>query len=118
MTSQILVLRQRWQDSVNSHDINRVLECYNPEAIFKGTVNADFTTSRDHIRVYFENIFKRNVSVRFIGAPKLKQFGDVYIDYGDYEFCIDRKVLRAKYTFSYTGSETPRIICHTSYKTT
>lgn len=116
MSSQSLLLRQRWQDGVNAHDINKVLECYTSDAIFKGTVNTHFTEEKDHIRRYFDNIFKRNVSVRFIGTPRIKQFASICIDYGDYEFCIDGNTLRAKYTFVYNIASHPQIISHLSYK--
>ncbi len=116
MLVEVLKLRQKWQDSVNAHSIGDVMECYDREAVFKGTVNGQFSPNNEGIRDYFEVIFKKHVSVRFIGMPKIRQFGDTYIDYGDYEFCVDRKVLRAKYAFTYLDGDTPKIISHLSYK--
>lgn len=116
MTTSILMCRRRWENSVNGHNLSEVLRCYDTNAIFKGTMNTQFTAKRDDIRAYFENIFAKNVSVRFIGTPKIQRFGEVFIDFGDYEFCIDGKPLKAKYSFVYTNPERPRIVSHISYK--
>ncbi len=116
MSENILRLRQKWQDAVNTHSTSEVMECYHDNAVFKGTVNGQFSSDNQDIRNYFEAIFKKHVSVRFIGMPKIRQFGDTYIDYGDYEFCVDHQALRAKYAFTYLDGETPKIISHLSYK--
>ena len=116
MTSRILMIRKKWEDSVNFHDLNGVMRCYDTKAIFKGTMNTQFTVKHDDIRAYFENIFAKNVSVKFIGTPKIQRFGQVFIDYGDYEFCVDGKTVKAKYSVVYTNPENPCIVSHVSYK--
>ena len=116
MYGQILVLRRKWEDSVNSHSISDILKCYEDEAIFKGTISNQFTTRKQDIRQYFENIISKNVSVRFIGTPTVKKIGGTYMDYGNYEFCVDHQTVRAKFCFVYTDSSNPKISSHISFK--
>lgn len=113
---KILLLRKKWSDSLNSQNIAGIMECYDDNAIFKGTMNGRFTANREDIRNYFESMISKKATVRFIGNPKIKQFDKAYIEYGEYEFCVNNQTLYAKYSFTYILNKRPYIISHVSYK--
>ena len=99
MLPEVLKLRQKCQDAVNSHDLSCVLGGYDTNAVFKGTMNAQFADSTDSVSAYFKKIFADDVSVVFIGTPTIRQFDNLYIDYGVYEFHMKGKTVLANYTF-------------------
>ncbi len=82
---------QAWIDAMNSHDAQRVVALYDPEAVLWGTRSSTLRDTPDTIRDYF-NILQTvpsSYSV-VIGEQRIRIYGDVGINTGTYTFSEDR----------------------------
>lgn len=115
--NKIIQARKLWTESVHTHNLYNVMQCYHKNHVFKGTLNAGITTSTQETEFYFEKLFKFNPTVTFIKSD-IMSLNDVYIDYGTYSFNLsDSGTIYANYQFTYKMiNSSPKIISHFSCK--
>lgn len=113
--NRIIAARQKWSTALHESNINGVLNCYNREHIFKGTISQKVTYDTEDLRYYFENLITRNPSVTFIKS-ELKQVNELFFDSGKYSFMFSsNEIINANYQFIYKFVDNePKIISHFS----
>ena len=77
---------EAWAAAYNSHDPERVLASYHPEAAFWGTVSPTLRTAPDEILDYFSGLPGRPNARVQIGEHVVRIVGDVAIVTGAYTF--------------------------------
>lgn len=77
---------QAWAEAYNSHDPERVLALYDPEAVFWGTVSPTLRDTPAKIRDYFKGMPERPLARVTIGEHRIRVFGDIAINTGYYTF--------------------------------
>jgi MFS superfamily sulfate permease-like transporter len=92
-----------WEFGVNHHNILSVVGTYDSEGLLWGTFAKDLRTGHFHIRRYFEHLFELdNVKVHF-ESGETRQYRDIFIRSGSYEFSYRKKGLTvrvpARYSF-------------------
>jgi uncharacterized protein (TIGR02246 family) len=76
---------QAWIDAVNSHDPERVLVLYDPEAVLWGTVSPTIRDSPSAIRDYFQTLPASPPEYTVvIGEQRVRVYGDTAINSGTY----------------------------------
>lgn len=89
--SQIAATTQAWADAMSSHDVERVLAFYDPEAVLWGTRSPTLRAEPAKVREYF-NLLK-TVPPTYkaaVGEQHIRLFGDVAVDSGTYTFSETR----------------------------
>ena len=76
---------QAWIDAVNSHDPERVMVLYDPEAVLWGTVSPTIRDSPSAIRDYFQTLRTSPPEYTVvIGEQRVRVYGDTAINSGTY----------------------------------
>jgi uncharacterized protein (TIGR02246 family) len=76
---------QAWIDAVNSHDPERVVVLYDPEAVLWGTVSPTIRDSPSAIRDYFQTLRTSPPEYTVvIGEQRVRVYGDTAINSGTY----------------------------------
>ena len=102
----IAATTQAWVDAMNSHDAERVVALYDPEAVFWGTRSAELRDNPAAVRDYFK-IFKTiPTSYKVVlDEQRIRVYGDTAINTGAYTFSEirdDKPFVRpARFTFVY-----------------
>ena len=111
----IVAARKKWIDAIHSKNLYNILDCYNKNHTFKGTLSKKVTYNKNHIDMYFSNLLQMKPSVTFIKS-ELKKIDDMYFDSGTYVFTFpSSKQLNANYQFVYKMVDgTPKIVSHFS----
>ncbi len=97
---------QAWIDAMNSHDAQRVVALYDPEAVLWGTRSSTLRDTPDTVRDYFKILQTVPPSYRVVlGEQRIRTYGDIGINTGTYTFSEDRDgktITRpARYSFVY-----------------
>ena len=78
---------QAWADAFNTHDLERVLGLYDPEAVFWGTVSSTLRDSPATIRDYLKGLPDQPPQVKVVlGEQRTRVYGDTAINTGLYTF--------------------------------
>ena len=85
-TAGIAMGIQAWADAYNSHDPDRVLARYHPDAVFWGTSSATLRDTPAAIREYFTSLTRRPNAHVEISEYRIQEFGDVALAAGFYTF--------------------------------
>jgi uncharacterized protein (TIGR02246 family) len=97
---------QAWIDAVNSHDPERVVVLYDPEAVLWGTSSPTIRDSPSDIRDYFRTLprFPPEYKV-VIGEQRVRVYGDTAINSGTYTLLSvavrDGKLINVAARFSF-----------------
>jgi hypothetical protein len=94
---------QAWVDAFNSHDRERIVALYDPEAVLWGTRSTELAYDRDSIRRYYTDL---PPSIRVVlGEHHLRVYSDMAIDTGYYTVSYMREnrpvVVPARFSFTY-----------------
>ncbi|MFM7566244.1 MAG: SulP family inorganic anion transporter [Flavobacteriales bacterium] len=100
--SLTLFLRE-WGQSLETNSIFQVVSHYDYDALLWGTFAKELSTTKNNVEQYFEHLLKnKNLKVTF-GPYETRQYGDIFIQSGSYEFSFDRKetkiLVPARYSF-------------------
>ena len=84
---QVAAATRAWIDAMGSHDQERVLALYDPEAVLWGTTSPTIRDNPSSIREYFN--FLRTAPPYYkgvLGEQRIRVYGDVAINTGTYTF--------------------------------
>ncbi len=84
---QVAAATQAWIDAMGSHDIERVVALYDPDAVLWGTTSPSLRDNPAAVRDYFA--FLRTAPPYYkgiLGEQRIRVFGDVAINSGTYTF--------------------------------
>jgi uncharacterized protein (TIGR02246 family) len=82
---------QAWVDGMNSHNAERVVALYDPEAVLWGTRSPTLRDSPASVRDYFKVLQTVPPSYRVVvGDQRIRIYGDIAINTGTYTFSEDR----------------------------
>jgi uncharacterized protein (TIGR02246 family) len=82
---------QAWIDAMNSHDPERVVTLYDPEAVLWGTQSPALRDNPTTIREYFNVLRTLPPEYRVVlGEQRIRTYGDIVINSGTYTFLSAR----------------------------
>jgi MFS superfamily sulfate permease-like transporter len=92
-----------WADGVNNHNLLSVVGTYDTNGLLWGTFAKDLRTGHFHIKRYFEHLFELDrLKVQF-DSGEIRQYGNIYIKSGAYDFSYSSKggimKIPARYSF-------------------
>jgi len=101
---------QAWADGMNSHDPERVVVLYDPDAVLWGTRSAVLRDNPATVRDYFNVLRTVPLSYKVVlGEQRIRIYGDVAINTGTYTFSEDRdgkSITRpARFSFVYRNRD-------------
>ena len=101
---------QAWVDGMNSHNAERVVALYDPEAVLWGTRSPTLRDSPATVRDYFKILQTVPSSYRVVlGEQRIHIYGDMAINTGTYTFSEDREgkaITRpARFSFVYRNRD-------------
>lgn len=80
-----------WGESLQSNSIFNVISHYDYDALLWGTFAEELGKDKKSVEHYFEHLLRnKNLKVEF-GSYETRQYGDIFIQSGDYEFSFDRR---------------------------
>src|SRR5262245_17225570 len=82
---EVAAATQAWIDAMNSHDTERVVALYDPEAVFWGTVSPTLRDNPAAVRDYFK--FLPTAPPEFkvtLDEQRIRIYGDIAINTGTY----------------------------------
>jgi len=106
MENEILVAFEKWNDTLQTGDANKVAALYDEkDGILLPTVSPKVRHNREEIADYFEHFLAKNPVGR-IDESNIRIFGDIAINSGLYTFELDngeggRVDVGARFTFVY-----------------
>ncbi len=78
-----------WVDAFTSHDVERLLALYDPEATLWGTVSLTLRDNPAAIRDYFKGLSAAPPGVKVeLGEQHIRVYGDMAINTGTYTFAV------------------------------
>jgi uncharacterized protein (TIGR02246 family) len=77
---------QGWADAYNSHDIDKVLAVYDPEAVLWGTISPTIRDNPAAFRDYFKGLPGRPNAKVVIGEQRVRVYADTALNSGYYTF--------------------------------
>jgi uncharacterized protein (TIGR02246 family) len=82
---------QAWIDAMSSHDPERVVALYDPEAVLWGTRSPTLRDNPATVRDYFNILKTVPPSYKAVmGEQRIRIYGDIAINTGTYTFSEDR----------------------------
>lgn len=92
-----------WGHSLKTNSVINIISHYDYNAMLWGTFADDLSKDKLSVENYFKHLLKnKNLSVEF-GNYETRQYGDIFIQSGDYEFSFDKKNnkirIPARYSF-------------------
>jgi uncharacterized protein (TIGR02246 family) len=81
----VAAMTQAWIDAMNSHDTERVVALYDPDAVLWGTVSPTIRDTPAAIRDYFKGL--PNMPPEFkgvLGEQRVRVYGDIAVNSGTY----------------------------------
>jgi uncharacterized protein (TIGR02246 family) len=101
---------QAWVDGMNSHNAERVVSLYDPEAVLWGTRSPALRDSPASVRDYFKVLQTVPSSYKVVvGEQRIRIYGDIAINTGTYTFSEDRDgkaIIRpARFSFVYRNRD-------------
>jgi uncharacterized protein (TIGR02246 family) len=101
---------QAWVDGMNSHNAERVVALYDPEAVLWGTRSSTIGDTPATVRDYFKVLQTVPSSYKVVlGEQRIRIYGDIAINTGTYTFSEDRdgkSVARpARFSFVYRNRD-------------
>jgi uncharacterized protein (TIGR02246 family) len=98
---EILALFDRWNDSLQTRDPDKMLEHYAPDAILLPTLSNKVRHNHAEIKDYFEHFLPKGPKGK-IDESNVRLFGDVAINSGVYTFDFANGAsVQARYTYVY-----------------
>ena len=106
----VVAATQAWIDAMTSHDIERVVALYDPEAVLWGTRSSTLRDTPASVRDYFKILQTVPSSYKVVlGEQRIRIYGDIAINTGTYTFSEDREgkpVTRpARFSFVYRNRD-------------
>jgi uncharacterized protein (TIGR02246 family) len=95
---------QAWIDAMNSHDADRVVALYDPEAVLWGTRSPALRDNPATVRDYFKILRTVPPSYKVVlGEQRIRVYGDIAINTGTYTFSEirDGKLITRPARFSF-----------------
>jgi uncharacterized protein (TIGR02246 family) len=101
---------QAWIDAMTSHDPERVVALYDPEAVLWGTRSPTLRDTPAAVRDYFNILKTVPPSYKAVlGEQRIRVYGDIAINTGTYTFSEDRDgkpiVRPARFSFVYRNRD-------------
>lgn len=92
-----------WGHALKTNSVFNIIAHYDYDALLWGTFADDLSKDKKSVEKYFEHLLKnKNLKVEF-GDYETRQYGDIFIQSGDYEFSFDKKnslvKVPARYSF-------------------
>jgi uncharacterized protein (TIGR02246 family) len=103
--ADVAAATQAWVDALNSHELERVLALYDPEAVLWGTASPTLRDTPEAIRAYFKGLPNQLQLRVVLGEQRTRVYGEMAINTGSYTFSNVRDgqpVTRpARFSFTY-----------------
>jgi uncharacterized protein (TIGR02246 family) len=101
---------QAWIDAMSSHDADRVVALYDPEAVLWGTRSPSLRDTPPTVREYFNILKTVPPSYKAVlGEQRIRIYGDIAINTGTYTFSEERDakpvVRPARFSFVYRNRD-------------
>lgn len=95
---------QDWGNALNSHNLLNVINHYDYDALLWGTFAKDLSIGHMPIKKYFEHLIElRGIKVHFHNDYEIRQYNDIFIQSGGYEFSYSKRneiiTVPARYSF-------------------
>ena len=95
---------QDWGNALNSHNLLNVINHYDYDALLWGTFAKDLSNGHTPIKKYFEHLIElRGIKVHFHNDYEIRQYNDIFIQSGGYEFSYLKRneiiTVPARYSF-------------------
>lgn len=92
-----------WGHALKTNSVFNIIAYYDYDALLWGTFADDLSKDKKSVEKYFEHLLKnKKLKVEF-GDYETRQYGDIFIQSGDYEFSFDKKnslvKVPARYSF-------------------
>ncbi len=85
-----------WAFAINNHNLLSVISAYDYQGLLWGTFAKELRAGHPNIKKYFEHLFELdNVKVHFING-ETRQYKDIFIQSGAYEFTFLKKGIPTK----------------------
>src|SRR2546422_11651488 len=84
--ADVAAATQSWVDAFNSHDLERVLALYDPEAVLWGTAPPTLRASPEAIRDYFKALPNQPQLRVVLGGQRPRGYGQLAINTCTYHF--------------------------------
>ncbi len=106
----VVAATQAWIDGMNSHNAERVVALYDPEAVLWGTRSSTLRDNPAAIRDYFNILRTVPPSYKVVlGEQRIRVYGDIAINTGTYTFSEDlegKPITRpARFSFVYRNRD-------------
>jgi len=86
-TDQVAAATQAWIDAMGSHDPERVVALYDPDAVLWGTTSPKIRDTPAAVRDYFDLLTRVPPDYKgVLGEQRIRVFGDIAINTGTYTF--------------------------------
>jgi uncharacterized protein (TIGR02246 family) len=101
---------QAWIDAMNSHEPERVVALYDPEAVLWGTVSPTIRDNPAAIRDYFKGLPTMPPEFKgVIGEQRVRVYGEIAVNSGTYTFTNVRDgkpiTIAARFSFVYRSRD-------------
>ena len=94
---------QEWGKSLNNHNLLNVINHYDYDAMLWGTFAKDLNNGHIKIKKYFEHLMDlKNLKVDFNDDFEVRQYNDIFIQSGSYEFSYTKKTQQVKVPARYS----------------
>lgn len=92
-----------WSHGINTRNILNIIGCYDARGLLWGTFARELRTGHAAIKGYFEHLFDKEALHVEFQHGEVRQYGDIYIKSGAYEFSYlhrgRRVAVPARYSF-------------------
>ncbi len=92
-----------WSHGINTGNILNIINCYDTRGLLWGTFAKELRTGHAAIKGYFEHLFDKEALRVVFQRGEVRQYGEIYIKSGSYEFSYLRRGQRvavpARYSF-------------------
>jgi len=112
-TKSLVSLKDSWKSYLKSKSLDKLLDLYDKDCLFKGTLSDKTVIGKEGLEKYFVNFVKNIHSVRFLKENKSIVKNDLVIESGKYNFYSGGKILNASYQFVVDGKKN-KIVSHYS----
>jgi uncharacterized protein (TIGR02246 family) len=107
---EVAAATQAWIEAMSSHDAERVVALYDPEAVLWGTRSPSLRDTPATVRDYFNILKTVPPSYKAVlGEQRIRVYGDIAINTGTYTFSEERDakpvVRPARFSFVYRNRD-------------
>lgn len=94
---------KEWGNALNSHNLLSVINHYDYDALLWGTFAKDLSSGHIPIKKYFSHLMElKGINVHFHNDYEIRQYNDIFIQSGSYEFSYSKRNEQVKVPARYS----------------